>query len=57
MTRAELMNCPVDCDDAAEATLTHPKLIPCKDSGTNTPALEKAVLKKAVFESYMSTAR
>ena len=47
------MNCPVDYDDAAKAALTHPKLLPHKDEGATTSALDKAVLKKVVFDSYM----
>jgi len=53
LMRVELMNCPVDYDDAAEAVLTHPKLLPRKDEGVTTSTLDKAILKKAVFDSYM----
>ena len=54
--RAELMNCPVDYDDAAEAALTHPKLLP-RDEGATTTALDKSVLKKVVFDSYISMSK
>jgi len=50
--RAKLMNCPVHYDDAAEAVLTHPKLLP-QDEGATTSALDKLVLKKAVFDFYI----
>ena len=51
--RAELMNCPDDYDDAAEAALTHPKLLP-RNEGAATTAVDDSVLKKAVFDSFMS---
>ena len=55
--RAELMNCPVDYDDAAEAALTHPNLLP-RDEGTTTTELDKSVLKKVVFNcSYISISK
>ena len=50
--RAHLMNCPVDYDNAAKAALIHPKLLP-RNEGATTSALDKAVIKKAVFDAYM----
>jgi len=55
--RAELMNCPVDYNDASKAALNHPKLLPREDEGVTTSTLDKAVLKKAVFDSYMSISK
>jgi len=52
--RAELMNCPVDYDDAVGVALAHPKLLHHEDEGATTSALDNAVLKKAVFDSYIS---
>ena len=50
------MNCPVDYDDAAEAALTYPKLLP-QDEDATTSTLDKSVLKKAAFDSYISMSK